>query len=121
MNGGFGSNILVSPQRGMQMLSLSKTGLGTPVLSGSCAPWCTVTDNGVGDYTINLAKLPLEQVPEVALGVVTAASVANVFSKTKLAIRIKTFAITDGTTAKEADFDIAIFGSLARDLIAPGN
>ena len=49
---------LFSPQRQMQVISLKKSGLGTPTIAGSCANFCTITDNGTGDYTINFTVKP---------------------------------------------------------------
>lgn len=118
MSGGFGSNTLASPQRKMQVLSMKKRGLGTPTLSGSCANMCTMTDNGVGDYTITLKSgYVFTQIPEVLLTPVTAAATLRASSISISAIRVLGFNQADGTTAKETDYDILIIGSLARDLI----
>ena len=46
-----------SAQRQTRLLAISKDGGGTPTLSGLCADECTITDNGVGDYTINFNKV----------------------------------------------------------------
>lgn len=112
---GFGRMAVESPQRKMQLISLKKTGLGTPVLSGSCASFCTVTDNGVGDYTINLDKFPLAQVPEAVVTVTTDNRQVKLGTVTKLAVQVLTEDLAGA--AAEADFHIMIFGSLASDLI----
>lgn len=107
-----------SPQREMAVLSLRKTGLGTPVLSGLCAKFCSVVDNGVGDYTIVVnTQRPFNQVVQ---GVATLHQagivVIDLANTNKLQIRIKTFAV-DGTTAAEKDFDLIVIGSYAIDLL----
>jgi len=112
---GFGAKSVESPQRKMQVITLKKSGLGTPVLSGSCASFCTVTDNGVGDYTINLSKIPLAQVPEVFVTQNTAARIGRVSSATALAVRVLTTDLAG--TAAESDFHVMIVGSLAKDLV----
>jgi hypothetical protein len=113
---GFGSNNVNSSQRKMQLISLKKTGLATPALAGSDSSFCTITDNGVGDSTINLTKKPLTQVPEVIVSSKTSATVCRVGTVTALAVQVLSFAM-DGTTPAEADYDILIVGSLATDLI----
>lgn len=113
--GGFGAKVDSNVQRKMQTVSLKKTGLGTPAISGSGATFCTVTDNGVGDYTINLSKIPLAQIPEVKLTSSTSGGYVYLGTVTALAVQVlgKDFA----NVAKEMDFHIEISGSLARDLI----
>ena len=113
--GGFGSKIVESPQRKMQLITLKKSGLGTPAISGSCANFCTITDNGTGDYTINLTEIPLAQVPEVFVQVKTDNRIAKLGTVTALAVRVLTEDLSGD--AAEADFDLLIVGSLARDLI----
>lgn len=114
---GFGAKVVESPQRKMQMISLKKTGLGTPAVSGSSGVFCTVTDGGVGDYTINLAKVPLAQVPEVMVQSVTADRVIHLGTVTKLAVQVL---VTDLAGAPaEGDFHLLIVGSLASDLVGP--
>lgn len=112
---GFGAKNLSSPQRMLQVLSLKKSGLGSPALGGSCANFCSVVDNGVGDYTIQFTKKPFAQIPEVLLSSKTSATVCRVGAVTNLQVQILCFAM-DGTTPAEADFDAMIIGSLASDL-----
>ena len=119
MSGGFGAKTVESPQRKMQMVTLKKAGLGTPTLDGSCAAFCTITDNGVGDYTINLKSgVVFTQIPEAFLTAKTSASILHISAVTISSIRVLAFAV-DGTTPKEANFDVMIVGSLARDLVGP--
>ena len=103
------------PQRAMQHISLKKGGGASPVLSGSDANFCTVTDNGVGDYTINFIKKPFTQIPEVYVAL-TAPGHFTVVAASNTAVQIKTWAV-DGTTAAEKDFAFLAVGSLGRDLI----
>ena len=114
----FGANEVESPQRKMQLLALRKTGLGTPVLSGLCAKFCSVVDNGVGDYTILVnTQQPFPQIPVVSAMLHTSGVITlDVANTNNLQIRVKCFAV-DGTTAAEKDFDLLVVGSLASDLI----
>jgi len=105
-----------SPQRKMQILTLKKTGLGTPAISGSCANFCTVTYNGVGDYNINFTKKPFTLTPEILLTVVTAQRVLRIGTVTNTSVQVLAFQM-DGTTAAEADFHMMAIGTLAQDLL----
>lgn len=114
----FGINAVSSPQRGMTFLALRKTGLGTPVISGLCAVFCTVVDNGVGDYTIIVNKQqPFAQavIANVLLHT-SGIAILDVANSSKLQVRIKTFAV-DGTTPAEKDFDLICVGSTASTLL----
>lgn len=114
----FGINAVSSPQRGMTFLALRKTGGGTPVLSGLCASFCTVVDNGVGDYTINVnIQQPFAQniISNVLLHTAGIA-VLDLANSDNLKIRVKTFAV-DGTTPAEKDFDLICVGSTASTLL----
>lgn len=109
---------ITCPQRCVSILVLKKTGLGTPVLSGLCAKFCTVIDNGVGDYSI-VANIqdPGAQVLTAAVTLHTSGIAQAVQAGTDaLKVQIKTFAV-DGTTPAEKDFDIFIAVCGARDLI----
>ena len=107
---------LFSPQRQLQVLSLKKSGLGTPALGGSCAKFCTVTDTGVGDSLITFTKKPFKQIPEVIVSSKTSATVCRVGTVSNTAVQVLSFAM-DGTTPAEADYDILVIGSLASDLL----
>ena len=111
---GFGSNVVESPQRKMVLLSVKKTGLGTPVLSGSCANMCTVTDNGVGDYTISFANNPFTQIPEAQVTVTTADMSAQVGTVAINSVQVVTTDLAGA--AAEADFHLLVIGSLASTL-----
>ena len=115
---GFGTNDVESPQRQIKLLALRKTGAGTPVLSGLCAKFCSVVDNGVGDYTIVVnTQSPFAQIPVVSAMLHTSGVITlDVANTTNLQVRVKCFAV-DGTTAAEKDFDLLVIGSNATDLI----
>lgn len=103
------------PQRKMQILSLKKTGLGTPAISGSCANFCTITDNGVGDYTINFTKKPFALAPECFATVTTDNTIVKLGTVTNLSAQILTEDLTGA--AAEADFNFFASGTLASDLL----
>lgn len=115
---GFPFNAVTSPQRALVLLSLTKTGGGTPVLGGLCANFCSIIDNGTGDYTI----LVNEQEPfwQVVQAVVTlhasGVAIIDTANTDKLKVSIKTFAV-DGTTAADKDFDLLVIGCTAKDLL----
>lgn len=106
---------VASPQRLVIIQSMKKTGLGTPVLSGTCANFCTITDNGTGDYTINFTKKPFAQIPEVLVTCTTDNRIVKVGTATKLAVQILTEDLTGA--AAEADFHVAFIGSNASTLL----
>lgn len=113
-----GIKTVVSPQRNIELVAVTKTGAGTPVLSGLCAKFCSVVDNGVGDYTIvvntqrpgaqNLIAAFMPHAPGIIHKVVA--------SSNKLQVRVKCFAV-DGTTPAELDFDMIVMGSDAQTLL----
>lgn len=106
---------LGSYQRKLVALNLSKSGLGTPTLGGLDAYVCTITDNGVGDYTINMPAFAIDTV--VALAVPSTASrLCVIGAKDKDSVQILTTDLAG--VAAEADFDLQIVGSMARDLLA---
>jgi nucleotide-binding universal stress UspA family protein len=112
------SNSVISPQRAIELIAVTKLGAGTPTLSGLCAAFCSVVDNGVGDYTIvvntqrpgaqTLIAAVLPHSPGVIHKVIA--------SSTKLQIRVKCFAV-DGTTPAELNFDLIVMGSDAQTLL----
>lgn len=104
------------PQIGTAILAVRKTGVGTPVLSGLCANQCTITDNGVGDYTITVnTKRPFAQ-GVIATATLHTSGIATVYvaGTDKLKVQIKTYAV-DGTTATDLDFDFICIGTYASD------
>ncbi len=113
---GFGAQNVESPQRKIQIFSIKKSGLGTPALSGSCANFCSVTDNGVGDYTITFTgKAVFAQIPEILVGAKTV-GIIKIHAVAISSVQVKCYAV-DGTTPAEMDFDLMAIGSLARDLV----
>lgn len=121
---GFGSKQgVISPQRQMSMLALSKTGAGTPVLSGLCASFCTVTDLGVGSYKVTVntprpfANGCIVTVMPHTSGIIVK-DMAGGDASDNLQIKFACFAV-DGITPAELDFDMIIVGSHASDLLGP--
>lgn len=100
------------PQRGMRVLSLQKSGLGTPALSADGKFDGTIVDNGVGDYTISF-ELPFVRVPMCMVQSKTSATVARCVAAVG-SVQVLCFAM-DGTTPAEADFDLLVLGSDVAD------
>ena len=111
---GFGANNVSCPQRQMLLQSVVKSGLATPVLSGSCANFMSVVANGVGDYTISLLK-PYYQLPEVMLTAVTDDRLVKVGAITNTSVQVLVNDLA-GAPA-HGDFHALIIGSLAVDLL----
>lgn len=111
-------NGVASPQRLMNLLALSKTGAGVPVLSGLCAKFCTVAKIGVGIYeiTVNTQRPFAQKVHAVATPHAPGFAHVDLANTSKLKVRVKTFDV-DGATAKELDFELIVIGSYASDLI----
>lgn len=107
-----------SPQNKVAILALRKTGAGTPALSGLCANFCSIVDNGVGDYTI----IVNDQRPFAQSVIATATPHSSgiirldIATSSKLQVSVKCFAV-DGTTPAELDFDLICLGSYASSLI----
>lgn len=102
----------------MSILAVRKTGAGTPVLSGLCASFCSIVDNGVGDYTIIVnSQRPFAQ-SVIATATPHSSGIIrlDVATSSKLQISVKCFAV-DGTTAAELNFDLIAVGSFASDLM----
>lgn len=100
----------------MRMLNLILNGTpGTPVAIGfDRFGVSSVTDNGVGDYTV-IFKNPFERACQCAgLAIITADCIGIVTAVASDRITVKTFDATDGTTAKEADMYLNVIGSDAR-------
>ena len=118
MGGIYGQSGVESPQRKIALLSLRKTGAGTPVLGGLCASFCSIVDNGAGDYTINVnEQRPFANgVQAVAMPHASGIVRLDLANTDKLKVSVKCFAV-DGTTPAELDFDILIMGSYASDLV----
>jgi hypothetical protein len=115
--GGFGANTVESAQRQMVLHTLKKTGLGTPVISGSAANFFSVVDNGAGDYNINPnSKIgAFAQVPEVMVMPTTNDRICRLGTVSASGIQVLVEDLSGA--AAEGDFHIFISGCLARDLI----
>lgn len=74
----------------------------------------SITDNGVGDYTLTYANAYV-QLPAVVATTRTADSILVIDTEAVGSVRIKAFDATDGTTAKDVDFNVIIIGSDAAD------
>lgn len=107
-----------SKQRRVRQLFLKKTGLGTPTLSGLSSDEATITDNGVGDYTINLNKSYAESDGVAIATSLTADAVIDTVTMLAGTVQVTCVDATDGTTAKECDFFIQITGSDITDRYA---
>lgn len=118
MGGVYGSSGVQSPQREMALLAFSKIGAGTPTLSGLCAAFCSIVDNGVGDYTIivNTQRPFANGVHGVAMPHSSGIIRLDLATTNKLQISVKCFAV-DGTTPAELNFEMLVIGSYASDLI----
>lgn len=118
MGGVYGMSGVQSPQRQIALLSLRKTGAGTPVLSGLCANFCSIVDNGPGDYTIivNEQRPFANGVQAVAMPHAPGFVHLDLAGTDKLQVSVLCFDV-DGTTPEELDFDMLIMGSFASDLV----
>ena len=76
-------------QRKMRMISLIKSGLGTPALSGPDSNQATITDNGVGDYTITFAE-SFANTPVVMMSAATADRIPVIHTLANSSVRINT-------------------------------
>jgi hypothetical protein len=114
-----GKQNLQSPQRDTAVLALRKTGAGTPVISGLCANFCTITDNGVGDYTIaiNVDRPFAAASPIISSALPHSSGIIrlDVATSSNLVVSVKCFAV-DGTTPAELNFDLICIGTYASDL-----
>lgn len=82
---------------------------GTPVLvEGQFR--ASVTDNGVGDYTLTFSE-PFARVPTVALASLTSAVDLYVSSVSTTAVRIAGLDATDGATPAEFDCCVHVMGA----------
>ena len=107
-----------SQQRQLEVIAVTKLGLGTPTLSGLCASFCSIVDNGVGDYTINVNINRPGAQPVIAAILPHSPGIIHkvVGGSDKLKIQVKCFAV-DGTTPAEMNFDLVVIGSDAQTLL----
>ena len=105
-----------SGQRDVRILAVELDGTaGTPAAAGLDAlKIASVTDNGVGDYTLEL-KIALAAAPQVLVQCQTADAIATVVAKTASTVQVQCFDATDGTTAKDCLIDLLIIGSDVTD------
>lgn len=106
------SRSIKSRQRLVHLIAARVDGTGAAsMLSGSNE--ITLTDNGVGDYTLTFA-VPFKKVPVITALALTAATQIKLHAVAVGSCQIKTFAM-DGTTAQDADFHVMIVGQDAAD------
>jgi len=104
-----------SPQRSVRMLALRIEGsTGTVSLEGLDALQCTVTDNGVGDYTITFNSA-FAEVPHIALSAEATGIMLHASSITASAVRIICKLVDQDATyaapaAAEADVQVLVIG-----------
>lgn len=91
-----------------RVLAFRVTGSGTAAINEGAYDG-TLTDNGVGDWTITFAK-QFARTPVVVASVLTSDSIHQISSVSASAVRVKMFAANDGTTAKDGIFHLAVYG-----------
>lgn len=113
---GLGYRNVSSPQRATEVLGVRKTGAGTPVLSGLCAKFCSIVDNGAGDYTILVNTQRPFGLGCIAVATPHSAGIIHldVAGTDKLQVSVKCFEV-DGVTPDELDFDLIVLGTHALD------
>lgn len=97
-------------QRNSRVLAFRVNGTGTAaILEGSFD--AAITDNGVGDWTLTFT-LPFTRVPVVVCSPSSATGDIILTKNTTSisAVQIKGWDGTDGTTAKDAIFDVIVYG-----------
>lgn len=110
------SRSVKTDQRLMRLMSFSVDGTGTAALGGSSKFSASLTDNGTGDYTVTF-DVKYGRAPEAYCTPLTTGIHCEIFSISTSAVRVKTFAVADGTTATDADFHLLVVGSDAADAI----
>lgn len=91
-----------------RQLGFKVTGTGTAAINQGSTD-ATLTDNGTGDYTLTFTK-PFARAPIPVVTPLTTGIHAEVTSASSTAVRIKTFAVADGTTATDAVFFVHVLG-----------
>ncbi len=105
------SNILRSKWRNARLFTLLLTGTGTAAISGPDASLFTLTDNGTGDYTLTAATAFTEP-PFVSVMSLTAdIAYSLVSAPTTTVINITSKEVDDAPIAKDAVFQVVIYGS----------
>lgn len=95
-------------QRGVLKYFLEKSGLGAPALGGPDSLQFSVTDNGVGDYTLNLLDEASEEDLQGMVQSLTSGIVCRVGVKDSSSIQVLCFSDLAETTPAEGDFYIEI-------------
>lgn len=104
-----------SPQRKVRVLALRVEGsTGTVSLEGLDALQCTVTDNGVGDYTINF-NTAFAEAPHVSAAAEATGIMFHFSSVTASSVRIICKLVDQDTVyaapvAAEADVQLIVIG-----------
>lgn len=95
-------------QRAMRLMAFKVDGTGTAALGGPDEHQATLTDNGVGDYTITYAE-PFSQIPIVSATPITTGIMCRVKASTILAVTIECLDL-DTPAATDCDFDLVVIG-----------
>lgn len=105
------SNIVSSKWKNARLFKLFLDGTGTASITGPDAHLFTLTDNGTGDYTLTAATAFAE--PPYVSCTSRTASIAfyHIAAPTSTVINIGSMEIDDAPVAKDADFDIIIYGA----------
>lgn len=98
-----------SVQRGVMIYSVSKSGLGSPEIDGADSLQFSITDNDVGDYTLNLLDEASEENLVVHIQSKTAGVSCLPGTVTKSSIQILCFDDLAQTSAQEGDFDVLVY------------
>ena len=85
---------------------------GTPTLSIGSQDG-TITDNGVGDYTVTFARA-FEREPVVMATPMENGRMCNIFTVSASSVRLKSWQ-ADGTTAEDASLAVLVTGWYAAD------
>ena len=97
-----------STQRGTRVEGFSVDGTATAsIVIGSNR--ATLVDNSTGDYTLTFTDA-FARVPLAFAQSLTDDVNISIAAKSATAINITCFDSTDGTTAKDADFDLLVWG-----------
>lgn len=94
----------------MRQLFLKVDGTGTAALAGPSSMEASLVDNGTGDYTISFNKA-FSQVPVCLPVCSTADCIVDTIVPALGSVQVTLVDATDGTTAKDGDFELLIAGS----------
>tara|TARA_R100001530_G_scaffold128582_1_gene98410 strand:- start:241 stop:594 length:354 start_codon:yes stop_codon:yes gene_type:complete len=97
-----------SVQRGVIIYNVKKTGGGTPALGGADSLQFSVTDNGVGDYSLSLLDEASEESLVVYLQSKTAGVICKLGTVSSSSIQVECFSDLAETTPAEGDFDALV-------------